>query len=124
MDLNRFQWKKRLLLLFAPDASDPGYIAQWDVLNRHQAALKDRDVLILSFFEEDGGDLDGEPIDEADADAVRQRFRVKRNMAMAILIGKDGTEKRRDPLPAPMDQVIALIDSMPMRQQEMKRDRS
>ena len=41
-------------------------------------------------------------------------------MVTAQTVGKDGTEKERWSEPAPMDEVFRLIDSMPMRQREMR----
>jgi len=122
MDLTPFRWKNRLLLLFVPDASAPEYVEQWDALNRHWTALIERDLLVVSIFETDGGDIDGEEISEADADALRGQFKVKEGWAAAILIGKDGTEKQRYPMPADPGKLMGLIDTMPMRQREMRED--
>ena len=122
MDLSQFQWKNRLLLLFVPDASAQEYIDQWDALHQRWAAIVERDLLVISVFEEDGGDLDGEEISEDEADNLRQRFRIKPGWAATVLVGKDGTQKQSYPMPAKLDQVFALIDSMPMRQREQRED--
>jgi len=122
MDLTAFRWKNRLLLLFVPDASAPEYIDQWDTLNRHWDALIDRDLLVVSIFEADGGDIDGAEISEDDTEALRRQFKVKPSWAAAVLVGKDGTEKQRYPMPADPAKVAALIDTMPMRQREMRED--
>jgi hypothetical protein len=37
-----------------------------------------------------------------------------------ILVGKDGTEKRREQTPIELADIFNQIDAMPMRQQEMK----
>jgi hypothetical protein len=38
-------------------------------------------------------------------------------------VGKDGTVKRRSEAPVPLSQVFEQIDSMPMRQREMRERR-
>jgi hypothetical protein len=120
--LDRYLWTHRLLLLFVPEPSSPEFVDQWTSLYRHQDALAERDLLVLSLFAEEVGDVDGEPIEPEEADALRQRFRVKPTHAAAVLVGKDGTEKKRWPMPLAVDALLATIDAMPMRQQE-KRDR-
>jgi hypothetical protein len=122
MDLKRFQWKNRLLLLFAPDASTPEYVEQWNKIYKHLPGMEDRDLLVMSFFEADGGDFDGDEIDDASVEEIRRRFRIKRGMIAAVLVGKDGTEKLRKPLPADVQPIFDLIDSMPMLQREMEQD--
>ena len=118
MNLKDYQWKNRLLLLFVPDPGYEEYVQQWQTLYQREADLEDRDLLVASIFEEEVGDIDGDPIEEEDSEALRRQFRVKRDHIVAVLIGKDGTEKRRVRLPADLDALFELIDSMPMRKRE------
>jgi hypothetical protein len=120
LELKAYQWKNRLLLLFAPAASSDEYIAQWDTLNRHWDGVLERDLRVVSIFEEEVGDVDGDDIDPAAGDDLRRQYRIKRNQSVVILIGKDGTEKKRVPMPADVTRLFALIDTMPMRQDEMR----
>jgi hypothetical protein len=39
-----------------------------------------------------------------------------------ILVGKDGTEKRRNAAPVTARSIFDTIDAMPMRQREMRED--
>ena len=40
-----------------------------------------------------------------------------------VLVGKDGRVKRRRDEPMPPEELWAIIDAMPMRQDEMRRGR-
>lgn len=120
LNLKAYQGTSRLLLLFVPGPSYDEFIGQWQVLYRHEDGLQARDLRVISLFEDDVGDVDGEPIYEDEAAQLRQQFRVKDNMSVAILIGKDGKEKHRLPMPVDPDKLFGLIDAMPMRQQEMR----
>lgn len=119
-DLQSYQGKKRLLLLFVPEPSSTEYVQQWQLLYTRHADLEDRDLVVISLFEEEVGDVDGEPVEPEEADTLRAQFRVKMGMAAALLIGKDGTEKRRFPMPVDPEALFRLIDSMPMRKDEMR----
>lgn len=115
--LDSLRWKHRVLLL--PPMDDESPVVDWAA---DADALLDRHLIL--FREEDGEyrqlfpkptvptrlELDVETRDRATGDVT--------------LIGKDGTIKRRwqresSKLP---DAVFALIDSMPMRQREMRRE--
>ena len=49
---------------------------------------------------------------------VRKRFDVPDNQFALVLVGKDGTVKQQWRQPTGISEIAALIDSMPMRQQE------
>jgi hypothetical protein len=52
--------------------------------------------------------------------SARRRFRIGQNDFTVILLGKDGGEKLRSDTPVTMETLIKLIDSMPMRQKEVR----
>ncbi len=55
------------------------------------------------------------------ATEVRQRFGIPADQPFAfLLIGKDGGVKLRRDVPVSISEVKALIDTMPMRQREMR----
>ncbi len=56
----------------------------------------------------------------AAARGLRERFDVPRGAFRVVLVGKDGTEKRRAPKPVPARSLFDTIDAMPMRQREMR----
>jgi hypothetical protein len=58
-------------------------------------------------------------LSEKAAEKTRLRFGVRSGHFQALLIGKDGTVKLRSAEPLPAKDIFGLIDSMPMRRQEM-----
>ena len=97
------------LLLFVPEADVPEYIDQWDDLNRVMDDLTNRGVRVLSLFEADGGDDNGEPMTEDDVEKLRRLFRVRNGMSMAIVLDPAGHELARYPLPVNPKQVLKVI---------------
>ncbi len=79
MDLSRFQWKDRLLLLFAPDDGHPDLTEMQRQLAVRRAGVADRDLRVFEIVDRGTSRLDGAPLERE------------------------------------------LIDSMPMRQNEMRR---
>ncbi|MEL6747685.1 MAG: DUF4174 domain-containing protein, partial [Pseudomonadota bacterium] len=53
---------------------------------------------------------------------LRQTFGVDSDEMLALLVGKDGGVKRRAHLPVRLETLFEVIDSMPMRREEMRRD--
>jgi hypothetical protein len=98
------------LLLFVPEADVPEYIDQWDALNRFIPDLQYRGIRVLSLFEDEGGDDNGEPMTEADVEKLRRLFRVRSGMSVAVLIDPAGHELARYPLPVKPAQIIHVVD--------------
>lgn len=92
--LAALRWQARPVVVLGPEA-------QVADLQAHAEQLAEREVVILT--------------DGYGADALRdgQGFQV-------LLIGKDGGIKMRSARPVAAEDILSLIDSMPMRQQEMR----
>jgi hypothetical protein len=54
MDLKQYQWKNRLLLVFAPSPEDTQYQEQLELLNNDDE-LAERDLIMFHMFEADSG---------------------------------------------------------------------
>lgn len=124
MDLKNFQWQNRLILLFAPTSHHPTYLMQLENFQECEAEMDERDIRVLSFFADD---YDNNRLLEAETaaiHAIRRRFSAPDDDFLAVLVGKDGTEKQRSTQPLRIDAINRLIDSMPMRRQEIQRSRA
>ena len=100
LDLDAYRWKSRVLLHFGDNNKQ-------DKLFAHsQAAFKERDLVLI----------------HADSPELRKSFKIKSGFAL-ILIGKDGGEKARWLTPVDPQTILNLIDTMPMRQSEMRRQK-
>ena len=120
MDLTHFQWKNRLLLLFAPDSSHPLFDGMRNEILAHQTAVKDRDLVIFEVLERGPSHINQNQLDQETVDVIHKRFSVPRNRFTLILVGKDGGIKLKRNEQTDLEEIFALIDSMPMRQDELR----
>ncbi len=109
MNVEHYRWKNRLLLLFAPSEDEPLFQRQYQNFVGREVELEQRDMLVLPII----GANDG-------AEEARSQFHVGPTAFVVMLIGKDGTVKRRSEQPVALDDIFAQVDSMPMRQGEMR----
>jgi NADH dehydrogenase [ubiquinone] 1 alpha subcomplex assembly factor 1 len=123
MALSDYLWKNRLLLIFSPSELHPDYKAQKKELEEQMAEVEDRDLVVFEIFEKGEDRIIGSPVTYTAGESLRERFNVKPGQLTVILIGKDGGEKLRSTGHIPFEEVFSLIDSMPMRQAEMRERR-
>jgi hypothetical protein len=101
-DLNQYRWHNRPLVIFAPSKTDPAYVEQMAMLEKHTAELTEREVIVLS---------DTTPNDNG---ALRKQLNPKG--FEVVLVGKDGGMKLRETTPLSSEVLLSTIDKMPMRQ--------
>ncbi len=119
-DLNAYQWKNRLLLVFAPTENNPAYQKQMQLFQAQQAGFNERDLLLVGLLTEGASRVSGQALNQADVAKVRSRFNIAPEEFRVILVGKDGSAKRRDSNPVQPEVIFNQIDAMPMRQREMR----
>ena len=120
VDFGSYQWKNRLLILFAPSEDAPIYQSFKEQLQRRAQEIRDRDLLIFHVFESGEGQLDYLPLNKEQVLFLRKRFSIKMGQFKLILIGKDGEVKFREQLPVDLSDIFSIIDAMPMRQREIR----
>ena len=108
IELSRYLWKNRIILTFADDEDHPDLIKLKAEMKENNCEILNRDLLHLH-LSNDG--KTGNHITTND-----QSFRI-------LLIGKDGGIKYESKRSVSLIQLFELIDSMPMRQDEMQHDR-
>jgi hypothetical protein len=113
--LAAYRWKNRILLLFAAD--DAAAEAQRAIWKPHTKALAERQVVLIVCLPRvvEAGML---PVD---ALQLRKQYQVDSQQFVVVLVGKDGGEKARWKTPVAASTILELIDTMPMRQAEMRR---
>lgn len=94
-DMDNLRWKARPVLIVAERELDERVATQLQMLNAEAHGLGERDMPVLTDF------------------GAGQDFEVR-------LIGRDGAVKRRFTEPVPADTLFAVVDAMPMRQDEMR----
>ena len=92
-DLAAQQWKQRVLIIDTPSLQSTPYLQQISTFDAAAASLKERDLQVIT---------------QTSAPAFRVR-----------LVGKDGGVKLDRDTPMTTDALFALIDAMPMRQEEL-----
>lgn len=120
MDLSQFQWKNRLLFLFAPDGSNPLFKDLQSEIIAQKTEVKDRDLVVFELLERGPSRMNNAPMDREAANSIRDRFAIPPDTFTLILVGKDGGIKLKHHDRANLKEVFELIDSMPMRQNEMR----
>lgn len=135
--LEPYQWQNRVLLVFYDAGNDSREIAvapRWNLEKtqyaRYENGIKDRDMLVLFvagslvdplMFDNQLVDRGTLPEAQALRDTYSPEFGESR-IYTSVLVGKDGGEKKRWDKFAPMEEVFAIIDDMPMRQREMRKN--
>jgi hypothetical protein len=120
MDLSQFQWKNRLLFLFAPNRSHPLFNVLQKSIANQQAEVADRDLVIFEILESGASRMDRSDLDPQAAQSLRDKFDVRRGGFAVILVGKDGSIKLNRQDQTRLEDIFGLIDSMPMRREEMR----
>jgi hypothetical protein len=126
--LDAHRWEHRLLFVFAPSETSDSLDAQAARFDGRDAGFRDRDLLLLTITGEAAGTLreapgaEARPLTEAAVRRLYDHFGVPTDAFRVLLVGKDGTEKRRDAAPVSVRSVFDTIDAMPMRQQELRED--
>ena len=120
VDLRAYQWKHRLLLIFAPNATDPRLMAFEKRIAARHDEVQDRDLLIFRLLEAGVPGHPDAPTTAADVEALRHRYKVPTGRFSVVLIGKDGGLKQVQEEHVSLQAIFDLIDTMPMRRQEMR----
>ena len=118
--LDVYRWEFRLLVVAAPSADDPNLRRQQIEAARDPAGWADRKLVLVEII---SGELKAQSDGAALAGDGRQ---VLRGLGLdgkgfsAVVVGLDGTVKLRQARPISNEALYALIDSMPMRREELR----
>jgi hypothetical protein len=122
--------RNRVLLVFAPASSDPNFANQQKFFKDQASQASERDLIlipVLAKWTSNDTDLRKENASftsETEQTSLRTRYKIQPTEFTVILVGKDGGEKLRSRTPVTMEKLSELIDTMPMRQQEMNHRKS
>lgn len=85
--------------------------------------IPDRGLIVLELFGNGGSRLGDKSLPQEVAQGMGPQFDVGADGFSIILIGEDGTVRFRSLTSVSVSELFGLIDTMPMRQQEMLRKR-
>lgn len=117
--LLKHQWKKRIIIVSASSPKHIGYREQQALLSQNKKGMKERDLIIYRLYNDHWLDPQENALTESEAKAIREAYALPINEFMVVLIGKDGGVKLRERDPVETRTIFQLIDSMPMRKQEI-----
>lgn len=120
VDLDSHLWRERLLFLIAPSADEPLAVRQREALSQRTGALNDRDLKIFQLYENSPSLFGNMQLSDREARELRARLRIDPGSKALILIGKDGSIKRRASIDIELREIFMQIDDMPMRREEMQ----
>lgn len=120
MELNQFQWKNRLLFLFAPEHSNSLFSDLQSEIVAQKNGVQDRDLVVFEIIESGPSFMNTTRLDVQMAATLRKQFDVSPGRFTVILVGKDGGVKLKRHTRIKLNDIFALIDAMPMRQEEMR----
>ncbi|MGD1977439.1 MAG: DUF4174 domain-containing protein [Gammaproteobacteria bacterium] len=117
--LDPYRWQNRVLLVFAPSDNDGRLSATRKLAREHSRGFEDRHLITVVALTE-GEAPEGQPLGRIQTDSLREQYGIGPSDFAVFLIGKDGGVKLRLERPPRAAELFELIDSMPMRQQEMR----
>ena len=121
VDLGKFRWNNRLVLIFAPSNKNVYYLKQKSALKGMANELDDRDIIVFELIEAGPSRMGERLLTNGQQSFLRRELEVSIDDFAFILIGKDGTVKLRAEQAVLSSDLFNLIDSMPMRKEEMRR---
>lgn len=100
-------WKVRPLVVVADEAGDPRFQRQIASLQARAPDLADYDIKLIAVTAETAG--------------IRRKLRLPATGFAVALVGKDGGVKQIWHAPVDPGRIFALIETMPMRRDEVRR---
>jgi monofunctional biosynthetic peptidoglycan transglycosylase len=116
--LKQYQWKNRVLVASAPDQGDMELMELQNELASRAEEFADRDMVFVTLLDSGISMADERQLTVAEVTATRAALEIRPGRFALRLIGKDGSVKLATESVTSLDEIFALIDTMPMRQRE------
>jgi hypothetical protein len=123
LDLNQYQWKNRLILIFSPSDSDSLFQDANHAITLHEEELLDRDIILFYLFEKGESTVNEASIEPKVVNSLRKTYQIEPGKFTLVLVGKDGGEKLRQQDSFDFQVIFDRIDAMPMRIREMRENK-
>ena len=118
-----FQWENRILIVIANQESDSLATKQLSNFEGSEEGFKERDLITFFLFKNGVSRLNEQPLHPVSAEDILEQFGSGQPGFRFLLIGKDGGVKLQKDSPVSAEDIFGLIDSMPMRQREMRENK-
>ena len=119
--LQQYQWRNRVLVVSAPSPDDSNLLEQLAELASTSDEFADRDMVLVTLLDNADAKAGDRKLTRAEVAATRTALGIRPGSFALQLIGKDGSVKLTAKSATSMNEIYALIDSMPMRQREISK---
>lgn len=109
LDLDQYQLKKRVLIVFAPDAQDTRYEEQHAYIQDDREELEEWRIVVFGIFEEGPSFAEDRPVSHEESLRAREDFDVAEGDFGLRLVDLDGTEILSSSEPLPVPDVIDVV---------------
>ena len=115
--LASYRDKNRVLLVFAPSEKGSAYAEQSRLWQSEKAGFEERQLVVVPVLTDAAKAAGDTPA------ALQKKYGVDAKKFAVVLLGKDGHDAYRASKPVKGEALYDVIDAMPMRKDEMKRQR-
>ncbi|XP_029368118.1 sushi repeat-containing protein SRPX2 [Echeneis naucrates] len=122
--LDQFYEKRRLLIMSAPNISDPDYQLQNVMIQKSECGLDLRQVTLIELLgspPRETGRIKESLLSSEVIEGLRQVFRISRSYFSMVLLDKLGLDRERFITPMASDELFSYIDSFLLDEEERER---
>ncbi|CAK6964693.1 sushi repeat-containing protein SRPX2 [Scomber scombrus] len=122
--LDQFYEKRRLLILSAPNISDPDYQMQNIMIQKSDCGLDLRHVTVIELLgspPRETGRIKESQLTSEVIEGLRQIFRISRSYFSMVLLDERGRDRERFIIPMASDELFSYIDSFLLDEEERER---
>jgi hypothetical protein len=119
-DLSKHHWENRLILLLTENLADENFTSQLKELEIGLKGLEERKVIVYQVFQHKMKLGLAKDAEWTAATNLYKKYDEKNSPFEFYLIGLDGKIKLQDNNCISIDKILNLIDSMPMRKNEIR----
>ncbi|XP_067374192.1 sushi repeat-containing protein SRPX2 isoform X2 [Channa argus] len=122
--LDQFYEKRRLLIMSAPNISDPDYQLQNIMIQKADCGLDLRHVTVIELLgspPRETGRIKESLLNSEVTEGLRQAFRISRSYFSMVLLDKLGLDRERFISPMASDELFSYIDSFLLDEEERER---
>ncbi len=120
-DLSTHRWENRLLIILSTSKDNPKYKQQILEFEGSPMKMKERKLLVYQVTPKAYRKGLDEHTGWSEGDALFKKYKTENSDFEVILIGLDGGIKLRETTLITAEKLFALIDSMPMRSSELRK---
>ncbi|MEM9547052.1 MAG: DUF4174 domain-containing protein [Bacteroidota bacterium] len=123
--LDKLQWKNRILLVKASNGNSQLLTHQWEEFEDYGSEMQERKLVFYEFVGNQYRICDfkdkGDEAKWMQAEFIPKLLQKNNKPFEVVLIGLDGGVKLRQQTILKREELFRIIDSMPMRRQEIRR---